>query len=736
MAEFFENKTLINRSDLFLNNTVTLREKYYVVLMSLVIFVVFFVYSLKFKGPAYLSDEIGYLSKAIFLSDNYSDNANSWHGGYSILLTPIFYILDDIEKIWVSIQALNALLFSISFLILYRILKINFPSFDNSTLTISAAVSMSYPSWIVMSSYAFTTPLIVFVYLSSLYYFLKIYESRTNILICGLISGFAFWVHPTGISISFSFFLCLIIIGFINRKWSVPVLYFLLAVGIVSIYEFYVHEYFNDGMSSSFYPSMDHYGKTNVTDVISDISLWVRFFVIFLGVLISSVISSFGLVFISFFGFVIPSITSIIRKIENESDISTVNIAPLLMVLVCFTVIAIQSVYSMATTSLRIEQHFYGRYLDPYILPLLAIGLAVIWKKKHTIYLFLFSIFVSFFYNFSYSGVELTTINLINMPAFWIRLPVEYFSDHISELDFKSVSIFFILFLFGSFISSVALILGKRLFIIIFIVSSVFCVRDAGKWHQLILDYHSNPYSIHEFYRDNFEEGTCVVYDQDANGKVRIERYNLVLFYLFNYELKKGNFQYWLENCNGTFITEEPEKYLNVSGVIPIIMNKHDNLTVFIRDADFGNINTKALSQDDYILYNKPNSVCFYKECIDLTAIQLSSFSQVGELSNEGLESSGRIGYLFYGPYASVSPGDYHVEIEFKGKELSDVLVDVVSDFGQQVYFEEKIYRSSDIGIYKFKFNVHKEVTDLEVRLKVSEKSQVIINNLRISKIE
>ena len=80
--------------------------------------------SLKFEGPTYLQDEVGYLAKAAFFSGKPIDAASSYHAGYSILLSPLFLLTSEISKIWVGVVALNTGLWIASLVMTHRLIPL------------------------------------------------------------------------------------------------------------------------------------------------------------------------------------------------------------------------------------------------------------------------------------------------------------------------------------------------------------------------------------------------------------------------------------------------------------------------------------------------------------------------------------------------------------------------------------------------------------------------------------
>jgi len=76
------------------------------------------------NGPAYLTDEIGYLAKASFLAGHVIDGSSSYFAGYSILLAPLFVLFSDTNRIWQGVLVVNASLWGLSFFLLWKLLGI------------------------------------------------------------------------------------------------------------------------------------------------------------------------------------------------------------------------------------------------------------------------------------------------------------------------------------------------------------------------------------------------------------------------------------------------------------------------------------------------------------------------------------------------------------------------------------------------------------------------------------
>ena len=171
--------------------------------LLLIIFIIYYIYSLRFVGPAYLSDEISYLTKAAAVAGHNVDAASSWYAGYSILLAPIFLITNNPETAWRGVLILNAALFSASFGFLIYLLRSIFKQTKFLYIILVVCLSALYPSWISMSGYAFSTPGLVFFYsLSVLLLYKSLLKPGVNTILFALSTSYLYWIHPTGLIVA------------------------------------------------------------------------------------------------------------------------------------------------------------------------------------------------------------------------------------------------------------------------------------------------------------------------------------------------------------------------------------------------------------------------------------------------------------------------------------------------------------------------------------------------------
>ena len=161
---------------------------------------IYWLHNRVYTGPAFLSDEIGYLANAAVLAGHQIDGASNFHAGYSLLLTPLFSVFSQPSVVWQGILVINTALWASSFFILHRLLLILFPGSSYTERFLALVFSVFYPSWLTMAGYAFASSAIVFVFMCSLY---TLSRWRTDQILSivphSLCVGFLYWVHPTGL---------------------------------------------------------------------------------------------------------------------------------------------------------------------------------------------------------------------------------------------------------------------------------------------------------------------------------------------------------------------------------------------------------------------------------------------------------------------------------------------------------------------------------------------------------
>ena len=103
------------------------RERGGLFVVCLFIGLIYYTLNFSFEGPAFLSDEVGYLSKAATLAGWTINLHTGWHGGYSFLLAPSFLLFEEPARIFRAAVITNACLWTVSFACLWGVLRKLYP---------------------------------------------------------------------------------------------------------------------------------------------------------------------------------------------------------------------------------------------------------------------------------------------------------------------------------------------------------------------------------------------------------------------------------------------------------------------------------------------------------------------------------------------------------------------------------------------------------------------------------
>ena len=106
--------------------------------------------NLGIEGPMIQADEGGYIANAAAIAGFLDNQANSYHPGYSLILSPAFLIADNPSSIWLGIKIINSILLFIGVLILWKLSFLLNSSASVGRRGMAVSLVSLYPMWIVM----------------------------------------------------------------------------------------------------------------------------------------------------------------------------------------------------------------------------------------------------------------------------------------------------------------------------------------------------------------------------------------------------------------------------------------------------------------------------------------------------------------------------------------------------------------------------------------------------------
>lgn len=195
---------------------------------------------LRVGGPAYRSDEIAYLANAASFAGKTNALAGSWYGGYSLLLSPFFFLVAEVRQVWPFVVLVNALAVMVSVLCLWRALVLSGAAdqargFRLLLLVLLVFSSTAYIGW------AFSNCLLMALIGAAAMFLASPTLPLKRAAGVGLVLGYATWVHPTGLLMLFAASLATLALPSGPRGWRSSVLILLIGAALALSYGHIVH---------------------------------------------------------------------------------------------------------------------------------------------------------------------------------------------------------------------------------------------------------------------------------------------------------------------------------------------------------------------------------------------------------------------------------------------------------------------------------------------------------------
>lgn len=112
----------------------------------------------------------------------------------------------------------------------------------------------------------------------------------------------------------------------------------------------------------------------------------------------------------------------------------------------------------------------------------------------------------------------------------------------------------------------------------------------------------------------------------------------------------------------------------------------------------------------------------------------LHTMEGVGVINGQELVSTGKDGFLAFGPYAAIKAGTYVAKFQGEVKSLPEgakVLLDADVNKGAQVLGQREVTSVGPLGEYEF--TLPADATDLEVRVSVVGKAEVTLTGYEVA---
>lgn len=691
------------------------------------VFLAYLLVSLQYAGPAYLADEIGYLSKAAFLAGHSVDGASSYHAGYALFLAPLFYFFDDPSHTWTAIMVVNALMWAATFLAMRRILHALMPETDPVRLTMVLVLLALYPACLSMSGYAFSQTAFALTFSVSVLALLRLDPNRSvSVAPHALLAGFLYWVHPVGLAVGVASVITVAFWAIKTRRYQGLALHVALVAGMALAYQFVLDPWMVEAMTPAGQAARVHYpAMGKVLASLGSAKAWLTLTGLFCGMLAYTIVATFG-----FAGVGARHVMGSLFGRNGASGAPVTSLqqqAALLFVLLSVVgIIGMAAVSSASGTPDRMDHWIYGRYMEPVLLPLFGLGL--LGSKRNSLIAVSSAMFL---YTTGYllqEGLAISgPFNVVNIPAFWPRL---VFPNGNVTLWFLAAAA---IVLVALHVRNLAMVFLAGIF--------AWSGYDQFVWHSNILASHSNPSEIPDFVERNYPSGTCVGFDDLSTfgmrpGSSTAERRNLYSYFLYDFDFRRMSKEAWHDDCAGPLLTYDrsiADKFPDVR-----ILGRESGTSLYVVAKDSKNAPVFPRDSIDQPIENYwaegVNAECVLSECLMKVASELPRFTQVGALSQGKLITSGKRGYLFFGPYEALDKGNYLLELRGTAANINGATLDITSRRGQDVHFRaamDQAALASDL-LARHEFSLDDDVQDLEFRLAVTEENDIRIESYSI----
>lgn len=123
--------------------------------------------------------------------------------------------------------------------------------------------------------------------------------------------------------------------------------------------------------------------------------------------------------------------------------------------------------------------------------------------------------------------------------------------------------------------------------------------------------------------------------------------------------------------------------------------------------------------------------LCLPSLCIKNSMNESTIYTQVGDLSENVMRTTGRRGFLFFGPYAPLKQGQYQMTVIGQADNIGGAWLDIVADKGKIKIFRTTDFKIIEDGqvILSAIVDISEDVSDIEIRLYVTDTSELLVKS-------
>lgn len=492
-------------------------------------------------GPTIQPDESSYLMNAAAIAGYHNDYASKYHAGYSLLLSPVYILLDDPEEIWIAVKLTNATLLALLVVGLWVAARNLVPEASIAQTTGAVVIVSVYPMWIVLSGYAFAQIAFAPVFVLSLVFLVfALTGSLWMVVALGMSVGFLYWIHPVGIAPVLAVILAFGYSSLLKRSYVRFSVLVLICVLMILSYRYGFVTWLHERMSLSGHsPDLEYSSFWKMLIPLASLDGSYEFLGKVGGHIFYLAVGSAGL-FLLGSCFLVRDIffATAPRGVEASAQSADKRRSIALYVLLSMGGVLGLSVLLFVSLegANRLDHWMYGRYVEGVLAPILLIALLakrfriVLWA----IPLILVSGFVLWLQLDGY-----THIAYFNISAFWQSFTLR----DVGIWGWAASGVILVLVV-GFAPRSIALLIVGFLFL----YSSYLQIE----WHQKASLQAAERWDVAHQAKANYESGACMGFDYgSANSYYKRLFWYDFGFLLFNYELIRTDPESWVETCDG-----------------------------------------------------------------------------------------------------------------------------------------------------------------------------------------
>jgi len=542
-----------------------LRYAITILIIAFILSATVYILNIKINTPLIQPDEGSYLSNASAIIGLFNDRANSYHLGYSFLISPAFLMGETPWQVWIWVKIINSILFFLTVIMLWKLANV-FSNKKSHIKKINAVILVSiYPMWVVMAGYSFAQNAFVCAYLLAVYLHTQISMKKHHATwpLLGVSIGFLFWIHPIGAPVILAAFISLCYLSLNTRQIKMFFVFSITLIASLFLYKFSVSPWVTERSLASGNHEETHY-LSHLNFILTAIrdGSFIKIIGILGGHIFYLAIGSLG--------FVISGCLYLLRylfrkKEDGFSVRETIHRSTALFLLLSLLGCILLSSLTMISTS-RIDQWIYGRYTEGVIAPILLIAvLSDTWRNNiwavpiAIISVILLAIFIEFNSNLA----------PFNVTAFWQNF---YMENNVW------------MWLISGIIPIIGIsFINKRIAFIFTIMFFCFCsYLQIFKYHipQLNHIFFTNRWDATNMIRNKYPVGTCIGFKNRPRSYQREMHWYDMNFMLFDYNLRRIEINDWEQKCDGPIFSSENNLDIISRDVWPIMVSRESTIWI------------------------------------------------------------------------------------------------------------------------------------------------------------